>query len=305
MSNGRYAPSPTGTLHLGNLRTALAAALIARSSGGSFALRWDDLDDTADPHHEAGQRRDLELLGIAFDPPEMRQTSRFDAYRDALDALRRGGHTYRCWCSRREIREAVAAPHGATIAYPGTCRELTSSQIAEHERGGRPPALRLRAEGAVTSFDDRFHGTITAPVDDVVLQRGDGTPAYNLVVVVDDAAQGVEEVVRGDDLLDSTHRQAFLSRRLGLPDPIWTHVPLVTDEAGNRLAKRDGSTGTDRWFEQGGTPGTLRSAIGRTLGIDVSGEASFADLLEGFETDRIPRSAVVASDDGARLSLPH
>lgn len=303
MSAGRYAPSPTGTFHLGNLRTAVAAALFARSQGSPLYLRWDDLDHTSAAHHEASQRSDLAALGLHFDEPEMRQSDRLDVYRDVIADLRARGLTYPCWCSRREIREAVAAPHGSTVAYPGTCRDLSRSAIAEREQQGRSPALRLRSDRSEEVIQDRYRGTVTGPVDDLVLQRGDGTPAYNLVVVIDDAAQGVEEVVRGDDLLDSTPRQAQMHRVLHLDPPRWTHVSLVVDRNGDRLAKRDGSSGLARWIELGGTPGSLLAAIGLTLGIDTGSEASFPELLRGFDPERLPLAPVMANDQEARLSL--
>lgn len=303
MSAGRYAPSPTGTFHIGNLRTAVAAALFARSQGSPLFLRWDDLDQTSDPRHEVSQRSDLASLGIRFDEPEMRQSDRLDLYRSVIADLRARDLVYRCWCSRREIREAVTAPHGSTVSYPGTCRALTRDAIAERERQGRPPALRLRADRSEQTVQDRYRGAVTGPVDDLVLQRGDGTPAYNLVVVIDDAAQGVTEVVRGDDLLDSTPRQAHLHGVLDLKLPQWTHVPLVLDRSGDRLAKRDGSTGLERWTENGGTSGTLLAAIGATLGVETGVEASFDELVQGFDPHRLPLTPAIAHDDEPRLSV--
>lgn len=238
---GRFAPSPSGALHLGNLRTALVAWWAARGDGSGFLVRVEDLDPSSRPEHEAGQLADLRAIGIDWDGPVVRQSERRDLYEDALARLVAADLTYPCYCTRREIREAVRAPHEAPDAYPGTCRDLTAAERRAREAEGRPPALRLRADGEEVTATDALHGTIRGVVDDVVLRRNDGLPAYNLVVVVDDDAQGVEEVVRGDDLLASTPRQVHLARALGLAVPRYLHVPLVLGPDGARLAKRHGS----------------------------------------------------------------
>lgn len=288
MSRGRFAPSPTGTLHVGNLRTALAAWLFARSAGSEFLLRFEDLDTTADLEHEAGQRRDLERLGLDWDGEPVRQSDRLDRYRDVLADLIDSGRTYPCWCSRREIREAASAPHLPPGHYPGTCRALTAAEVAEREASGRPPALRLRSDGASVTVDDRLHGAHTEIVDDLVLRRGDGTPAYHLVVVVDDHAQGVEEVVRADDLLSSTPRHAVLYDLLGLERPDWAHVPLVLAADGDRLAKRHGAVTLDDRLQLGDSPGRVVAVLAATLGLDVGErEITAADLLSGFTADQI------------------
>ena len=293
MSRGRFAPSPTGTLHLGNLRTALAAWLAARSAGSEFLLRFEDLDEaTARTEHEDRQREDLALLGLGWDHEPVRQSERLGLYRDALADLERAGLTYPCWCSRREIREAVTAPHLPPGHYPGTCRDLTAAQVREREATGRPPALRLRTDHPEVTVVDRLHGSHRELVDDFVLRRGDGTPAYNLVVVVDDAAQGVEEVVRGDDLLSSTPRHAHLQHLLGLPEPSWLHVPLVLGPDGDRLAKRDGAVTLGDRISMGDRPERLVALLASSLGIDVSeAETTPADLLPRFSVDQIGRSA--------------
>jgi glutamyl-tRNA synthetase len=220
---GRFAPSPTGDLHLGNLRTALLAWLFARSAGGRFLMRMEDLDTgRVRPGAEERQLADLRAIGIDWDGPVVRQSERLELYADALSRL----DTYPCFCTRAEIREAASAPHGPVGAYPGTCRELSERERAEREAAGRPPALRVRADGSV---------------DDFVVRRGDGAFAYNLAVVVDDAEMGVDQVVRGDDLADSTPRQVWLGRALGLAVPDYVHVPLVLGPDGARLAKRHGA----------------------------------------------------------------
>lgn len=292
MSRGRFAPSPTGTLHIGNLRTALVAWLVARHAGSEFLLRFEDLDAaTARPEHESSQQRDLELLGLTWDGEPVRQSDRRDLYADALADLDRAGLTYRCWCSRREIREAASAPHLPPGHYPGTCRDLKPAEVAAREARGKPPALRLRTEHPRVTVLDGLHGPHTGLVDDFVLRRGDGTPAYNLVVVVDDADQRVEEVVRADDLLSSTPRHAHLQQLLGLNEPTWLHVPLVLGPDGTRLAKRDGAVTLDDRLALGDTPERVVSVLAASLGLEPPGpEVTPEDLLPGFSVDQISRS---------------
>lgn len=305
MPTGRYAPSPTGTFHLGNLRTAVAAALFGRRDDGRCLLRWEDLDLTATAEHEAGQRRDLAELGLEFDGLDLHQTAREGAYRDALEDLRAAGLTYPCWCSRKDIREAPSAPHGPPGSYPGTCRDLSRAEIAERESTGRPPAMRLRAGQADVTIHDRLHGAHRQQVDDFVLRRFDGTPAYNLVVVVDDAFQGIDQVVRGDDLLPSAPRHAHLHRVLGTPEPEWVHVSLVLDSTGERLAKRDGSAGLAEWRERGGTIGSLLAAIGRSLGVETGAEADMHELTERFDPSAVSIRPVIYDPQGPGLAFTH
>lgn len=240
---GRFAPSPTGTLHLGNLRTALLAWLFARSAGSEFLMRMEDLDTG---RVRAGfaeeQLRDLAAIGLDWDGPVAYQSARTALYVSALEQLRDERLLYECYCTRAEIREASSAAHGPLPegAYPGTCLRLSAAELAEKRASGRPPALRVRADAAVVGFEDRLLGRGEGVVDDFVVRRGDGAFAYNLAVVVDDAAQGVEEVVRGNDLADSTPRQLWLARALGVAEPAYAHVPLVLGPDGARLAKRHG-----------------------------------------------------------------
>jgi glutamyl-tRNA synthetase len=291
---GRFAPSPTGALHVGNLRTALVAWLFARSAGERFLVRMEDLDRAnSSPAHEAGQLADLAALGLDWDGPVVRQSARFDRYDDAISRLTAAGLTYECFCTRREIREAVSAPHGAFPdgAYPGTCRGLTEEERARR-RMERPPALRLRTDAPTIAFDDVLAGTVVGGVDDVVLRRNDGVPAYNLAVVVDDAAQAVTTVVRGDDLLDSTPRQIHLQRLLGLPLVSYVHVPLVTGVDRQRLAKRDQGAATAVTLgdlaARGVAPGDVLAGLAVSLGLTEPGEAvAAADLVERFDVARL------------------
>ena len=272
--DGRFAPSPTGTLHIGNLRTALLAWRFARSAGSRFLVRMEDLDTgRVRPGLAAEQLADRAAIGLDWDGDVVFQSQRLDRYEAAIEAL--GDRVYECFCTRAEIREAASAPHGPLPegAYPGTCLRLTAAELAAKRASGRPPALRIRAEAARVAFEDRLHGYTEGVVDDFVVRRNDGAPAYNLAVVVDDAEQGVGEVVRGDDLLDSTPRQIFLARALGLPEPAYAHVPLVLGPDGARLAKRHGAV-TLRELD----PAAARAWMLRTLRLTEGGEFDPAAL---------------------------
>ena len=262
---GRYAPSPSGDLHLGNLRTAILAWAMARRGGKPFYMRVEDLDRVR-PGAAERQLADLQAMGLDWDVSPgsaaestegkragvLYQSTRLAASERAVQRLREAGLVYECYCTRRELQEASSAPHGAPGAYPGTCRGLSEAQ-REERRAQRPPALRLRAERTSYTVHDDFYGPYTGLVDDFVLVRNDGTYAYNLTSVVDDAFVGVEQIVRGDDLLPSAPRQAYLAGLLGLPQPRYAHVPLALNEEGKRLAKRDSAVTLPQLQEAGVT----------------------------------------------------
>jgi glutamyl-tRNA synthetase len=284
-ADGRFAPSPTGTLHIGNLRTALLAWLFARSAGARFLVRMEDLDyGRVRPGIGEEQLRDLAAIGLDWDGEVVYQSARLDLYVDAIATLRAAGRVYECFCTRAEIRSAASAPHGPLPegAYPGTCLHLTAAELAEKRASGRAPALRIRADAEHVRFDDRLHGPQEGVVDDFVVQRNDGAAAYNLAVVVDDAAQGIGEVVRGDDLLDSTPRQLFLARVLGVSAPTHAHVPLVLGPDGARLAKRHGDV-TLREV----APGAARAWMLRSLGLPEEVDPA------AFEPARIPTEPTI------------
>jgi glutamyl-tRNA synthetase len=281
MSSGRFAPSPSGDLHVGNLRTALLAWLFARSTARQFLLRIEDLDRVR-PGAEQQQLDDLRSLGLDWDGEIVRQSERRSLYADAIDRLIDVGRVYPCFCSRREIREAPSAPHAPRGSYPGTCRDLTDAERARRS-AERPAALRLRTDVDAWTITDALHGIYTGTVDDVVLQRNDGVPAYNLAVVVDDAEQGIDQVVRGDDLLTSAPRQAYLATLLGQEPPTYAHVALAVNASGDRLAKRDGAV-TRAELEAHGVD--VLDLIADSLGL---AGATPTEMLTTFDPEQLPR----------------
>ena len=281
---GRFAPSPSGDLHLGNLRTALLAWLFARSTGRAFGIRIEDLDRVR-PGAAERQLADLAALGLTWDGPVALQSERTHLHRAAIDRLTAAGLTYECYCTRREIQQSVTAPHGPLGAYPGTCRDLTDAARAGRRALGRPAALRLRSRTTEFEIVDEIHGPYRGVVDDFVLRRGDGVPAYNLAVVVDDADQGFDQVVRGDDLLPSTPRQAYLATLLGLSAPRYAHVPLVLNSDGQRLAKRDGAVTLADRAALGETPQQVLTQLADSLGYTASGPD---ELLQQFHPEQLP-----------------
>lgn len=314
---GRYAPSPSGDLHLGNLRTAILAWAMARRGGKPFYLRVEDLDRVR-PGAAERQIADLAALGLDWDASPgsaaestegkeagvLYQSTRLAAYEEAVTELREAGLVYECFCTRREIQEASSAPHGAPGAYPGTCRNLSEEQ-REERRTQRPPAMRLRAECTSYTVQDDFYGTYTGLVDDFVLVRNDGTYAYNLTSVVDDAFVGVEQIVRGDDLLPSAPRQSYLAQLLGLAQPRYAHVPLALNEEGKRLAKRDGAVTLPQLREAGVEIPTILGWIAASIPVyDADGSAHSADvpvpnaaaILERFDPARMATEPWVVRD---------
>ena len=284
MVTGRFAPSPSGPLHFGSLVAALASWLDARAAGGRWLVRIEDLDAPREqPGAAAEILRALERLGLAWDGPVEYQSRRQQRYRNALEKL--APHTYWCGCSRREIADSSLglASDGARI-YPGTCRGGLGP-------GKRPRALRVRSREEEICFDDRVQGrlcqNLAREVGDFLLQRADGPFAYQLAVVVDDADQGVSDVVRGADLLDSTARQIHLQRLLDVPTPRYLHVPVVLNAAGEKLSKQTGARALDLSRPQG----ELRKALAH-LGQPETD--SLAEALRDWNPALIPAQRAVA-----------
>ncbi len=301
---GRFAPSPTGELHLGNARTAILAWLWARSEGGGFTLRVEDLDrPRVRPGLAERQLEELAWLGLTWDEgPDprtgadlggrgpYRQSARAAQYEEALARL--GEHVYECFCSRAEIA-AASAPHGPQDdgpRYPGTCARLTGPQRAERRRT-RAPALRLRVPPGPVRVHDELQGEQEfdpqATVGDFVLRRADGIFAYQLAVAVDDAAMGVTQVLRGADLLPSTARQILLYRQLGLREPRWAHAGLVGSASGERLSKRDRAASLSAVRAAGRDPGEVVARLCAASGQPELPGRGLADRVETFALDRV------------------
>lgn len=289
---GRFAPSPSGDLHIGNIRSGLLAYVRARQTGRRFLWRIEDLD-RVQPGAAQSQLEVFAELGVTPDEPPLVQSERLDMYTEALSRLEGQGLVYECYCSRKDIQQAPSAPHSPPGAYPGTCRDLSESERERHrqrlDEQGRSPALRLKTDNAEVTVQDRLLGEITSPVDDLVLKRGDGVFAYNLIVIVDDGASGVDEVVRGDDLATSAPRQAHLAHLLGLPQPSWLHVPLVVNSAGRRLAKRDGAVTYQQLCAQGWTLEDFYAWMCSSLGFagSTGSWSSLDDMVAGVDFDRL------------------
>jgi glutamyl-tRNA synthetase len=303
---GRYAPSPTGDLHLGNARTALVAWLWARHAGGRFLLRFEDLDGPrVRPGCAKEQAESLAWLGLDWDGEPVAQSERTERYEAAIATLDERGVLYECFCSRADVRRAASAPHGPDgPLYGGVCRELTAAERARLAIG-RTPALRARMEGEV-EFGDDLQGlqreTLEATTGDIALRRSDGVIAYQLAVVVDDAAQGVTHVVRGADLLGSTARQLQLYRLLELePVPGHAHVPLLLGDDGERLAKRHGAVGLAELRAGGADPRALVGRLAHTAGLLARAEpCTPAALVEAFEPSALVREATRIRPDSLR-----
>lgn len=292
MTVGRFAPSPSGRMHLGNLFTALLAWCSVRRAGGRMLLRIEDLDPLRSSEDFADLiREDLRWLGLDWDAEQPQQSRRTEAYRAALASLDARGLVYPCYCSRSELH-AVSAPHVAdgSYFYPGTCRSLTPEQRAAKKR---PPAMRLTVPDETVRFVDLVQGpyaeNLARDCGDFILRRSDGVFAYQLAVCCDDGAGGVSEVVRGADLISSTPRQIWLLGLLGFAAPRYAHVPLLVAPDGRRLSKRD------RDLDLGAlrarmTPEALIGRLGFLAGqLERPEPLTAAELASVFTWERVPR----------------
>ena len=307
MTKGRFAPSPSGRIHLGNILCCLLSWLSARQKGGRVVLRIEDLDTARCPRRYGEQmERDIRWLGLPWDegpgvggpngPYE--QSRRTALYQAALERLEELGLVYPCFCTRAELH-AASAPHreDGQVVYPGTCRDLTREEAeARARQTGRPPALRLRVPAETVAFTDGHMGPCSEflPRDcgDFLLRRSDGMFAYQLAVVVDDAAMGVTEVVRGADLISSTPRQLLLYRLLGLTAPAFYHFPLLLDSGGKRLSKRNADAGLDVLGERY-TPEEILGKLAYLAGFNRSAEPRTGEsLLADFDWEKVPREDI-------------
>jgi len=296
----RYAPSPTGRLHLGHARTHLLTWLRARREGGTILMRIEDLDPPrVRPGAELGILRDHEWLGLDWDEGPIRQSERLELYAQALERLRARHAVYPCTCSRKELRALASAPHEEQgEPYPGLCREGITHP-------GRAEALRMRMPEPSPGFSDALMGSVApgAVRGDFVIRRSDGLWAYQLAVVVDDADAAITEIVRGEDLLLSTPRQLALFDALGEPRPGTLHLPLVRDAEGRRLAKRSGAISIEAHREAGHRREAILGALGFSLGLlEAPREATLEELLEHFALDRVPTRSIELGETALRAS---
>lgn len=311
---GRLAPSPTGGLHLGHARTFLVAWLAARAAGDRVILRIEDLDAArARPEALASIPVDLRWLGLDWDEgPDVGgphspyvQSERMSAYGEVIERLQTANSIYPCTCTRADIARAATAPHEGDEGpvYPGTCSGRLADDVAALIRAGTAFAWRFRSPNGSIAWDDRVLGPVALPAGgDFVVGRSSGEAAYQLAVVVDDAAMGVRQVVRGDDLASSTPRQLSLYEALNLEPPTFAHVPLVVGPDGKRLAKRDGSIKLATLRERGVEPGELIGRLAMSCGWSDRVEPSWPrDWIGRFDWDRLPKGPWVAPDEWLRV----
>lgn len=296
---GRLAPSPTGHLHLGHARTFLLGYWQIRSRAGSLLMRLEDLDGPrAQARYADAALSDLEWLGLDWDGPSWLQSAGLPRLNAAVSALIESGKAYPCVCSRGDIRSAQSAPQAGSAEprYPGTCRGRFASFAEAEARSGHAAGARLWVPEGSVLIDDAVAGPsswdVARDVGDFLIAKRDKAPAYQLAVVVDDAAQGVTCVLRGDDLLPSAARQWHVQTALGLPHPSWFHVPLVTDESGRRLAKREADLGLAELRAGGTDPRAIVAWAAQSAGIAVPERISAREVTPHFDLARLPRAPV-------------
>ena len=300
MTAGRYAPSPSGRMHLGNLMCCLLAWLSAKSKGGQVLLRIEDLDAARCPRVYADAiMDDLAWLGLAADgpTPTVYQSERSEIYQQYYDILLKKGLIYPCFCSRSQLH-AASAPHRSDgqVVYAGTCRGLSAEEVARRSLM-RAPAFRVRVPDEEIAFTDghlgRYAENLARDCGDFYLRRADGVFAYQLAVVVDDALMGVTEVVRGSDLLSSTPRQLWLYRELGLTAPQFYHLPLLLAPDGRRLSKRDGDQSLEN-LRARYTPQEIIGKLAYVCGLqDTPAPAAPQELVPGFSWDKVPKQDIL------------
>ena len=290
---GRFAPSPTGRMHAGNIYAALVAWLVAKSQGGDIVLRIEDLDrERSKPRFIDAVQRDFEMLGLTWDRGPFFQHDRDDAYAEAFRTLADKGLVYPCYCTRADLHAASAPHRGEKLVYPGTCRHLSAEERTAREASGRKPASRLMVDDEEISFLDAVQGRYTQNLErdcgDFLIRRSDQAFAYQLAVVVDDAAQGVTSVVRGVDLLCSTPQQIYLQNLLGLPHPEYAHIPLLVAEENRRLSKRDHDASLETLLARFKTPEAILGHIAGITGLAPTCDPASADeLLSCFSLDAL------------------
>lgn len=297
---GRYAPSPTGLLHLGNARTALVAWLQARKQNSSFVLRIEDLD-SARCKAEFTQANLEELKWLGFDWDEgpdsggrfapYLQSERFNLYEKALEKLKQQGHIFECFLSRKDLRELASAPHGKMPHY-GLAERRINEKLKEQKRAQKEPSLRFKVNTSSVSFSDGFMGLQSFELGDFIVKRADGEWAYQLAVVIDDIAMKIKEVVRGSDLLESSAAQLLLYEAFNADAPRFFHIPLLNDEAGERLSKRKGSLTLASLKSEGVRPEAVLGLLALSLGLVEKLEpVSLSDLLAEYQVENLSKEA--------------
>jgi glutamyl-tRNA synthetase len=297
---GRLAPSPTGYLHLGHARSFLLAYWSARQKGGRLLVRLEDLDRERSTQHYVDETlRDLEWLGLDWDGIARRQSLGLERIREVAEGLALRGHAYPCICTKGDLRADLNAPQEGSpeLCYTGRCRGRFASMQAARAATGRQPALRYRVPELTITVNDEFTGSrrfmVASECGDFVIVRKDLIPSYQLAVVVDDAADGVTEVVRGDDLLPSAARQQLLQADLGFQTPRWIHVPLVVDEQGRRFAKRADDLSLNTLRARGVDPRAVVAWVASNSGFAALDRATAKELCLGFDWSKVPRRPVV------------
>lgn len=309
---GRFAPSPSGRMHLGNAWTALLAWLDIRKKGGLMVLRMEDLDpDRSRIEYAEGLMEDIRWLGLDWDEgPDIggpcfpyNQSERMSRYQTIFDKLTQAGHVYSCFCSRGELRSIASAPHAGDleVPYPGHCATLAAEDRIRIEDQGRRPAYRLRVGEAVVEFADELYGlqhqVLSRTCGDFVIRRSDGVFAYQLAVVTDDADMGIDRILRGADLLASTPRQIYLWHLLGLHPPVFLHVPLLIGSDGSRLSKRHGSLAIAAMRSKGIRPEAIIGQLAVWAGLVEKAEMIQArELIDAFEVSRLSRQSIVVPE---------
>lgn len=290
---GRFAPSPTGRMHAGNIFAALMAWLVSKSQGGSIVLRIEDLDRQRSKQAFIDDvQRDFELLGLTWDKGPYFQSARDEAYQKAYDRLASQGLLYPCFCSRADLHAASAPHRGEKLVYAGTCRHLSPDQV-KAKKASKEPAIRVIVPPKTYETVDLVQGFYSQRLDeecgDFLIRRSDGAFAYQLAVVVDDAAQGITSVVRGVDLLCSTPQQLFLQEALGLPHPVYAHVPLLVAEKDRRLSKRDHDASLDALLERFKSPEGIIGHIAWIAGLQPDdAPCTPEELLVAFDCALLP-----------------
>ena len=310
---GRYAPSPTGQLHLGNARTALLAYWQVRSQNGQFVMRVEDLDSQRSrPEFVQANLDELRWLGLSWDEgPDVggpyapyQQSERFGLYQEALTTLQTSGHLFECYLSRKDLRleNIASAPHGASVIYGELQRRLNEQVKTQKSQGDKTPSLRFTVKPQTLTFHDEVLGNVTLnpaqDTGDFVVRRADGEWAYQLAVVVDDITMNITHVLRGDDLLPSTGAQLLLYEALGAEPPVFAHVPLLLDTDGLRLAKRRGSLTLTSLKEAGVKPERVVGLLAFTAGLtEKPAEAHVNDFTEAFDLSSIRKKPFRLTDD--------